>query len=67
MSPTSRTTFTKRQKERARLEKQRDKAERRSQKKLEQGNTPADSLIDEEAAANQMLTPEELLQNRKGE
>jgi len=34
----SRTTFTKRQKEQARLEKQRDKAAKRMQRKLEKAN-----------------------------
>jgi hypothetical protein len=34
--PRGRSTFTKRQKEHARQQKQRDKAERKSQRKLEQ-------------------------------
>ena len=55
----------KRQKERSRQEKQRSKMERRDQKKQEQGSTPAEPLIDMEAAANQMLTPEELMERER--
>jgi hypothetical protein len=66
LSPSSRTTFAKRQKERARQEKQKSKAERRTQRK-EQGSTPADSMIDAEAAANQLLTPEEIMNQGKVE
>ena len=65
MSPSSRSTFMKRQKERSRQEKQRSKAERRDQKKQEQGSTPAEPIIDTEAAANQMLTPEELMERER--
>jgi hypothetical protein len=45
MAMRSRTTFKKRQKELARQEKQRDKAARRVQRKLEKG--PGDGLSDE--------------------
>lgn len=55
----------KRQKERSRQEKQRSKMERRDQKKQQQASLPAEPLIDTEAAANQMLTPEELLERRE--
>lgn len=65
VSPSSRTTFMKRQKERARQEKQRSKMDRRAQKKQEQSSAPLDSLIDTEAAASQMLTPEELQGQRE--
>ena len=40
MATRSRTSFNKRQKELARLEKQRDKAARRVQRKLEKQNSP---------------------------
>jgi hypothetical protein len=46
MAMRSRTTFKKRQKELARQEKQRDKAARRVQRKLETGS-PGDRLSDE--------------------
>jgi len=44
--PRGRSTFTKRQKEQTRQQKQRDKAERRSQRKLEK---PAEGSVDEMA------------------
>ena len=48
MAMRSRTTFKKRQKELARQEKQRDKAARRVQRKLEKGSPEAgDALSDE--------------------
>jgi hypothetical protein len=48
MAMRSRTTFKKRQKELARQEKQRDKAARRVQRKLEKGSPGSgDSLSDE--------------------
>ena len=48
MAMRSRTTFKKRQKELARQEKQRDKAARRVQRKLETGSPgPGDRLSDE--------------------
>jgi hypothetical protein len=48
MAMRSRTTFKKRQKELARQEKQRDKAARRVQRKLENGSTGSgDRLSDE--------------------
>jgi hypothetical protein len=48
MAMRSRTTFKKRQKELARQEKQRDKAARRVQRKLEKGSPEAgDGLSDE--------------------
>ena len=50
MAMRSRTTFKKRQKELARQEKQRDKAARRVQRKLEKGSPGSgDGLSDEEA------------------
>jgi hypothetical protein len=43
--PTGRSTFNKRQKERARQQKQRDKVERKNQRKQEKGETtPEDEL-----------------------
>jgi hypothetical protein len=49
MAMRSRTTFKKRQKELARQEKQRDKAARRVQRKLEKGSPGSgDGLSDEE-------------------
>ena len=50
MSPRPRTTFAKRQKEQARLEKQRAKAERKQQRKLETqagGGPPIDFDCDQ--------------------
>lgn len=44
MAARSRTTFKKRQKELARLEKQRDKAARRMQRKLEKNSAEAGQL-----------------------
>ncbi|MFN0167641.1 MAG: hypothetical protein ACKV22_14540 [Bryobacteraceae bacterium] len=46
MATRSRTSFQKRQKEIARMEKQRDKAARRLQRKEEAGKRPADSDIE---------------------
>ena len=53
MAVGSRTTFKKRQKEMARVEKQRDKAAKRAQKKEGEGDRPAGPEIMslEEAAA----------------
>jgi hypothetical protein len=48
MAGQSRTTFKKRQKEMARVEKQREKAAKRAQKKLE-GNSPTPEMTLEEA------------------
>lgn len=48
MAGSSRTTFTKRQKERARLERQAEKAQRKAQRKQEQPSTneaPAELVI----------------------
>jgi len=48
MAGSSRTSFTKRQKERARQEKQAEKAQRKAQRKQEQGPTseaPAELVI----------------------
>jgi len=63
------TTFQKRQKEMKRLEKQREKAERRAQKKLsnrEQKQLPEDSprpAADEAGIANGAEPPESAPQN----
>ncbi len=48
------TTFLKRQKEMKRLEKQREKAERRAQKKL--ANRAGHEIVDENASAGESET-----------
>lgn len=53
MATRSRTTFQKRQKELARLEKQRDKAARRMQRKLEKQSGGGSLAIDEENPAGE--------------
>ncbi len=64
MATRSRTSFNKRQKELARLEKQRDKAARRAQRKIEKQNAGPSSLDDMIAAPGEYgLTPEELEDN----
>lgn len=45
--PTSRTTFTKRQKERARQEKQADKAQKRAERKQERLNPDGSPIVDD--------------------
>jgi hypothetical protein len=50
------TTFLKRQKEMKRLEKQREKAERRAQKKL--ANRAGHETMDENAASSEIETSE---------
>ena len=51
------TTFLKRQKEMKRLEKQREKAERRAQKKL--ANRAGTDIVDEGGTPAESETPEE--------
>lgn len=51
MASRSRTTFKKRQKELARLEKQREKAARRKQRKLEKQSPETDSPESEDAVS----------------
>ncbi|SPE39342.1 hypothetical protein SBA3_3180023 [Candidatus Sulfopaludibacter sp. SbA3] len=51
MATRSRTTFKKRQKEMARMEKQRDKAAKRAEKKQGDGPTEPEVMSLEEAAA----------------
>jgi len=48
MATRSRTSFQKRQKEIARMEKQRDKAAKRMQRKLEKKSPDADGMIEGE-------------------
>ena len=50
MATRSHTTFKKRQKELARVEKQKDKAEQRAQRKLQKPDPESDILTMEEAA-----------------
>ena len=62
MAMRSRTTFKKRQKELARQEKQRDKAARRVQRKLEKnsggsGSSPSDEGLDLEDEDGDTLEP----------
>lgn len=56
MPTRSRTTFKKRQKELARMEKQRDKAARRMQRKLQPSE--ADPSATDEAATDEVVTDE---------
>ena len=61
ISSQGRTSFTKRQKELSRQEKQRDKAARKAQRKLEKPsgdpNDPDNFTVDESAAAEQWNFP----------
>lgn len=49
MATRSHTTFKKRQKELARVEKQRDKVAKREQRKIEKGTGPGEDVFDENA------------------
>ena len=57
MAGSSRTTFTKRQKERARQERQAEKAQRKAQRKQEAGSSPESSAP--ESPAELVITHDE--------
>ena len=59
--PTSRTTFTKRQKERARQEKQADKAQKKAERKLQRLNP--DGSVQEDDGIDWDYVPEAQLHN----
>jgi hypothetical protein len=60
MASRSRTTFKKRQKEIARMEKQRDKAAKRMQRKAEKlaGHVEPDQEVASDEVASEEMTPE---------
>lgn len=62
--PRGRSTFTKRQKEHTRQQRQKDKAERRSQRKQEK---PAEGSVDEMAELRQHAAAQAALFNIGGE
>lgn len=58
MASRSHTTYKKRQKELARLEKQRDKIARRMQRKLEKNNPAGPEVEADDAAAEDSVAPD---------